>query len=91
MLHFSVIVRILHGEDPAPLEALKRKYRAKVDELIGDDVRAQISKLKALEEHLADSDRLRDAIAVKSTRARLERLSVYDVAKELQNLMGGEQ
>ena len=58
-----------------PLGELQAKYRAKVDELTAADFQDYIASLKALEDLLANSDRLRDALAVKAERAEVERLA----------------
>ncbi len=63
-----------------PLDELKSRYGAKVAEITGDDFRDHIEALRRLETSLAGSDRLRDALAVKAERERIERAFSADPA-----------
>jgi hypothetical protein len=54
------------------LDTLRAKYGQKVEELVAEEFDNYVADLKALEEKLAEADRIREALAVKATRNEFE-------------------
>ena len=54
------------------LDNLRAQYGMKVQELVAEEFEDYVADLKALEEKLAEADRIREALAVKAARSEFE-------------------